>query len=201
MTGRAAEPRHVTSRDRIASAAKREFAEFGFAGARVARIAQRSRLNKQLIFYYFGSKAHLYEAVMSEAGSKLTIAGSPPPARVTAQPSSRRLREVLRSILASLDESPEVVRLLLGDAANSTPAQQLADRTIAQVTSLVCDIVSQGQGLGYFRDDLDPSVMARHTIALVLGHLALESAHGAPSTTPGELSTQIADHLLQTLTW
>ena len=49
-----------SSRNTIAAAALAEFAEHGFAGARVARIAERARLNKQLVFYYFESKAQLY---------------------------------------------------------------------------------------------------------------------------------------------
>ncbi len=48
------------TRARILDAAKVEFAEKGFAGARVSDIADRAGVNKQLISYYFGGKEGLY---------------------------------------------------------------------------------------------------------------------------------------------
>jgi TetR/AcrR family transcriptional regulator len=51
------------SRATLLAAALDEFAERGFAGARVADIARRAGLNKQLINYYFGSKEGLYLAL------------------------------------------------------------------------------------------------------------------------------------------
>ena len=51
------------SRAALLAAALDEFAQHGFAGARVADIARRAGLNKQLINYYFGSKEGLYLAL------------------------------------------------------------------------------------------------------------------------------------------
>src|SRR5262245_10565994 len=50
-------------RDRILEVATEEFGAKGYAGARVDEIARRSRANKQLIYYYFGNKQGLYDAV------------------------------------------------------------------------------------------------------------------------------------------
>jgi AcrR family transcriptional regulator len=54
------------SRTRIRNAALAEFSAHGFAGARVSRIASLSRTNKQLIYYYFGSKGGLYQQVLDQ---------------------------------------------------------------------------------------------------------------------------------------
>lgn len=54
------------SRGRLLVAAGHEFAERGFAGASVDRIARRARLNKAMIYYHFGSKAGLYREVLRE---------------------------------------------------------------------------------------------------------------------------------------
>lgn len=51
---------------RLLDAAFAEFAEYGFAGARVDRIATAAAANKQLIYAYFGSKEGLFEAVILE---------------------------------------------------------------------------------------------------------------------------------------
>lgn len=51
---------------RILDAAREEFAEHGFKGARIERIAEDARANKQLIYRYFGDKDGLHEAVLEE---------------------------------------------------------------------------------------------------------------------------------------
>src|SRR5882672_2033057 len=51
------------SRRALLDAALEEFSLRGFAGARVADIARRAGVNKQLINYYFGSKEGLYLAL------------------------------------------------------------------------------------------------------------------------------------------
>jgi AcrR family transcriptional regulator len=58
-------PRDSTAtRTRILDAATTEFAEFGLAGARVDRLAERAGANKQLIYAYFGSKEALFDATL-----------------------------------------------------------------------------------------------------------------------------------------
>ncbi len=52
------------SRERILAAALREFSERGLAGARVDRIARRARINKRMLYSYFGAKNELYREVM-----------------------------------------------------------------------------------------------------------------------------------------
>lgn len=52
------------SRQAILNAAKAEFCMHGFSGARVQRIAQRSKANMRMIYHYFGSKEGVYRAVL-----------------------------------------------------------------------------------------------------------------------------------------
>jgi AcrR family transcriptional regulator len=52
------------SPDRILAAAAVEFAERGYAGARVDRIARRARVNKAMLYYHFGSKRGLYRTLL-----------------------------------------------------------------------------------------------------------------------------------------
>jgi AcrR family transcriptional regulator len=51
------------TRARLLAAARREFAAFGIAGARVDRIAAKAACNKAQIYHYFGSKEQLFDAV------------------------------------------------------------------------------------------------------------------------------------------
>ncbi|SEC22085.1 DNA-binding transcriptional regulator, AcrR family [Nocardioides exalbidus] len=57
----------AATRARILEAARVEFAEFGFAGARVDRIAERAQANKAQLYSYFGNKDALFDAVLDDA--------------------------------------------------------------------------------------------------------------------------------------
>jgi AcrR family transcriptional regulator len=54
------------TRDRILSAALKEFAAKGFAGARVDAIARRANINKRMLYHYFGNKEKLFRAVLRQ---------------------------------------------------------------------------------------------------------------------------------------
>ena len=53
------------TRERILASALREFSDKGFAGARVDRIARRARINKRMLYHYFGNKAHLFREILA----------------------------------------------------------------------------------------------------------------------------------------
>jgi len=55
-------------REKLLETATREFAAKGLAGARVDAIARAARSNKQLVYYYFGSKIGLYNEVVGRIG-------------------------------------------------------------------------------------------------------------------------------------
>jgi len=52
------------SQERILEAALKEFAAKGFAGARVDAIARRARINKRMLYHYFGDKEGLFREVL-----------------------------------------------------------------------------------------------------------------------------------------
>lgn len=60
-----------STRERILEAARVEFSERGFDGARVDRIARLAGVNKAMIYYHFQSKSDLYETVIDGFVSKL----------------------------------------------------------------------------------------------------------------------------------
>ena len=63
-------PRGTATRDprrtsaAVLAAAVKEFSEKGFGGARVNRIAARAKVNKRMLYHYFGGKEALYLAVL-----------------------------------------------------------------------------------------------------------------------------------------
>jgi len=64
-----------------------------------------------------------------------------------------------------------------------------------RLTATVRQLVSEGQGLGYVRDDVDPDVVARLILATALGCLALD---GPPAT---RLRDAAIDLVTRSLAW
>jgi AcrR family transcriptional regulator len=75
-------PTTTSSRPRDAKAtqelllagATEEFAEYGLAGARIDRIAERAGANKRLLYVYFGNKDDLFDAVIERHVGVITDA-------------------------------------------------------------------------------------------------------------------------------
>jgi TetR/AcrR family transcriptional regulator len=61
----------VGTKRRILAAAGEEFAHRGYDGARVEAIVRRSKVSKNLLYYYFGSKEGLFIAVLEAAYARL----------------------------------------------------------------------------------------------------------------------------------
>jgi len=192
------QPDSAASRERILAAARGEFGTYGFAGARTERIARAANVNKQLLFYYFGSKAGLYQAVVKGAGEVLGRAA----ARVRGvQQSTERLRQQLIQAFDTLAANREDLRLLLDSATNSDQVDNAAGDSVVALQDRIRGIVSEGQGLGFFRDDVDPGRTAQHAVVLVLGYLALEPLFDDQSRLRGDWIESVAALLLGSLTW
>src|SRR5215468_2096555 len=54
----------ASRRERILEAAEQVFGDAGFAGASLRAIVRRARVNLATVYYYFGSKNGLMEAVL-----------------------------------------------------------------------------------------------------------------------------------------
>src|SRR5678816_3024118 len=56
----------VIKRQSILRVAREEFAARGFAATRVETLARKARVNKALLYYYFGSKLGLYKHIIHD---------------------------------------------------------------------------------------------------------------------------------------
>jgi hypothetical protein len=54
------------TKGRILESAMDEFVEFGFYGARTQRIADKAKVNKALLHYYFSGKERIYEEALAK---------------------------------------------------------------------------------------------------------------------------------------
>ncbi|HEX9631707.1 MAG TPA: helix-turn-helix domain-containing protein [Gemmatimonadales bacterium] len=183
--------RHGESKQTILAAARTEFGEHGYAGARISRIAARARLNKQLIYYYFGSKSGLYAAATSEGPAVVPAAANP------RAPAPDVVRAALARILTSLEARPDMLAL----AVDRHPAADAAPQGRAWITQAVGEItaaVSRGQGMGYFRDDVDAESIALQALVSCLGFLAVRRHLDVSADT---WVREVGDTLLRATAW
>ncbi|NIM48843.1 MAG: TetR family transcriptional regulator [Gemmatimonadales bacterium] len=190
------------SRRLIIEAARAEFAEFGYAGARTSRIAERAGVNKQLIHYYFASKAGLYDEVMRAASTQLETVAAPDHDRL-APHTPDRLRQQLRSVFDTLARNPGLASLIVRAASERQRETPAAERALYELVTHLAHAISKGQGLGYFRDDVDPKGAARQAVVLLLGYLTLESAlaEGPAESRRAAWIDGVCDLLVRSLTW
>ena len=141
----------------ILKAARDEFCEQGFNGARVDAIADRAKANKRLLYHYFGNKEDLYRAVLLEAyqeirrGERALSLDQYDP----AQAMDRLVRFTFRHFLAN----PWFPRLL--GTENIENARFL--KSMPDIKALHSPLVGQieailerGNSAGIFRRDVDP---------------------------------------------
>ncbi|MFD4439418.1 TetR family transcriptional regulator [Nocardia sp. NPDC058519] len=106
------------TRERILTAAKAEFAEFGIAGARINRIAAAAHASKDRLYAYFPGKNELYAAVTerwtSETSTEAAMSADDLPAYVgrlfdhfIAHPDNARLQA-----WAELEPSGDIPQVL-----------------------------------------------------------------------------------------
>ena len=100
----------AATRKKLLTAARREFADSGLAGARVDEIAARAGVNKQLVYHYFGDKDALYLAVLEwvyeeirAQERKLNLEGLPP---------EQAIKKLIESSFDHLAAHPDFIVLL-----------------------------------------------------------------------------------------
>ena len=159
------------SRALILAAARSEFGSAGYAGARVERIAKKAGVNKQLIFYYFGSKQGLYRAAVTTAAIEIA---APQALEATNDVSRAQLRDTLEDVITRLAGRAELLDLLLHTNRAAGLPKQTAGQAFGPPLKQIREAISAGQGIGLFRDEVDPDVLALQAAVLLIGYLALE---------------------------
>jgi AcrR family transcriptional regulator len=118
------------TRERLVSAARREFAEYGIAGARVERIAAEAGSNKAQIYHYFGSKDQLFDAVFARIVDQIV---SEIPIDVDDLPGyAARLSR-------AYDQYPDVLRLVTWqrlERSSEPPLRAAVDATKAKIEEI-----------------------------------------------------------------
>src|SRR6476660_10217839 len=141
----------VATRKKLLTAARREFASSGLAGARVDEIAARAGVNKQLVYHYFGDKDALYLAVLEwvyeeirTQERKLNLEGLPP---------ETEIRKLIESSFDHLAAHPDFIVLLNDEnrgGARHVRGSKRLEAMHSPLVSMVQAILSEGIRAGVF---------------------------------------------------
>lgn len=143
------------SRRLLLDAAMDEFAEKGFAGARVQDIADRAGLNKQLISYYFGGKEGLYRELHQQWLRREATFADP------ALP----LHELIVRYLDEAFADPRGTRLNLWNGLTGGGAVEPDPEDLSGLR--------RRQAVGELAEDLDPAAAMLLFMSLVSAPVAL----------------------------
>ena len=141
----------------ILQAAVRVFAAQGYEATRVGDIAKEAGVAYGLVYHYFSSKDAVLEAVFHEQWGRLHAAVLL--AEETGEDAGDQLELVVKIVLRSWRDDPDLVRLLVREITRSPHIHDELDE-IGQAFSTLQRIVERGQRDGTFRTGLDPQFAA-----------------------------------------
>ncbi len=145
------------TRELILQAAEIEFANRGFARARLEDIAEPVGITRAAIIYHFGDKQALYAAVLDATFKALA-------ARIRAAleadaPHAERVERLIGAWVDYAAERPTLARLFIREVADSQ--RELAPeirQLVDPMFSLVTEGIEKGQEEGAFRK-VDPALV------------------------------------------
>lgn len=151
------------TQQRILEAALQEFAAKGFAGARVDVIARRARINKRMLYHYFGDKEGLFREVLrrkiAERSAWLANAPEDPAERLPAW-----------FQLACRDR--EWVQLLEWEALHWGDTKVIDEERRVEIVGQAVERVRQQQAKGLIDPELDAGQLLLSMMALTAYPLA-----------------------------
>lgn len=145
-----------TKRD-ILAAAREEFVEHGFEGARVDRIAARAGANKRMLYHYIGNKEALYARILRDAYRDIRLGEEE--LRLGTLPPALAMERLVGFTFDHFRANPWFIRLL------ATENIQRGDylRTIPDIRALnsplvarIAEVLAAGEAEGIFRAGVDP---------------------------------------------
>ena len=177
----------------ILSAATAIFAEKGFGGARVDDIAARARINKRMLYHYFGAKEALYQAVLEAA--YVGIRSAEADLKLAERDPEEAMRQLTAFTWKYFLDHPEFLSLLNTENLLQGRYVRASKRIIAlhsPMIALLRETLQQGVAAGKFRPDIDPVELYISIAALGFFYLSnrwtLSAIFRRDLATPGRLS-------------
>ena len=144
------------TRNQILQIAAKEFADQGYAGARVDQIAARTRTTKRMIYYYFGGKEQLYVAVLEQAYAAIRQAEQE--IDVEHLDPTSAIRRLAQLTFDHHESNPDFIRLVsienIHRAEHLARSEHLTNFNTPAI-ELITRILDRGRTSGAFTRDVD----------------------------------------------
>jgi AcrR family transcriptional regulator len=185
------------TREEILRAAMAEFADHGFGGARMEAIAERGKVDKKLIYYYFAGKDELFLAVLEQ--SYADIRDAEHALHLEASDPLRAIATLVAFTWNHYLRHPEFLALL--NSENLHRAGHLKrSRRIRQLNSplidVLADVLARGEAEGTLRSGIDPMQLYISIAGLAYFYLSnkhtLGAVFGRDLMAPGALAERLA---------
>lgn len=140
--------------DRILDAAQRIFAEHGFHGSQVSRIAKAAGVADGTIYLYFDNKEHILVSLFRQRlGELVDLLGSSIP---EADSADAALRKVCRIHYAQLEQNVDLAYVTQIELRQSTlELRRAIGLALKPYLAMIEHILEKGVREGTFRPDLD----------------------------------------------
>ena len=189
--------RSEQSQQQILAAAETEFADKGLAGARVDAIAEESGVNKQMIYYYYGSKEDLYLAVLERAYAAMRKSESE--LKLTNIDPLKAIGRLVEFKFDYYARNPVIIRLLAAENMQNAKYLKKSSRLREMHISLIDvlqSVLTAGEKQKLIRPGVDPVHLYFSIAALSYFHFAnaptLSTVFGRNLTRPEELKSRSA---------
>ncbi len=158
------------TREKILEVAERAFARDGFAGAHLQSIAEQVGVQKTALYYYFPSKAALYEAVLIRMIDRFYVTLSA--ALDRDAPIEERLERMLDALNDVLAEHAHSARLLIRIFVDRVDfeGEELRPRVVAVIDKML-RFFKEGRDSGVFADR-SPRHLCQTAIGAIVFHYA-----------------------------
>jgi AcrR family transcriptional regulator len=168
------------SRQKILAAASLEFAIHGLSGARVDRIAEKSGLNKRLLYYYFESKDVLFTAALEKAYTDIRQAERT--LNLKDLEPIEAIKRLLSFTWSYYLDNPQFISLL--NSENLQRGQHIsrssrAKSTNSELIETLGVVLENGRAKGVFRGGIDPVQLYISIAGLAYFYLSNQHTLGA----------------------
>lgn len=143
------------TKKKILEIAEEEFSSKGLYGARVDEIAERSGVNKRMLYAYFGNKEKLYLTVLEIVYSRLTECET----QILEENSNsvEAVRNLILLYYNFLNENPSFVKLVMWENLNDAKNIEVSGAPMLKEPILKASesLIRRGIAEGVFRSDID----------------------------------------------
>jgi AcrR family transcriptional regulator len=163
----------------ILSVATHEFADKGFAGARIDEIAAATRTSKRMIYYYFGSKEGLYIAVLEDSYRR--VRSTEGQLHLDDLPPLRALEALVGFTFDHHNGNQDYVRLVMSE--NILRGQYIAQSSSIQALNVpaieaIRRLYERGVTEGVFRSGVEPLEIHANISALTFFNVSNQYTFG-----------------------